>query len=151
MDIERNSICAVTLAFWALILLSLSTMAGIVKCLCLVALVGLLAYHVKRTALTYESTFACLVASGLLYLSDPKVLPQTVFLVYGLLLLASLCLFMSVEALLLALVFGLALTYSAFLTVAVAAHADPAFTSLFLLVLTTFWLVFLRPNARNVL
>jgi hypothetical protein len=145
IDIERNVSCAALLLVWALVLLSLSQMVFTAKLLCLAALGGLLVFHVKRRQLSYEATFACLVASGLLYATDPLILPQTVLLVYVLLLIASVCLFMSVEAFLLFLVFGLAVTYSALLTVAIAMRTDPAFTGLFLLALTTFWLAFLRP------
>lgn len=151
MDVERNIVCAVTLLVWALVLLALSPMLLGLKLLCLASLAGLLVYHVQRKRLSYEVTFGCLLASGVLFLSDPVVLPQTVLLVYALLVLGCLCLFMSVEALFLFVVIALAVTYSAFLTFAIAAKSDPAFTSVFLLALTSFWLVFLRPNGRNAL
>ena len=149
MDLERNTVCAVILLVWAALLLTLSTIAVGVKLLCFAGLAGLLLYHVRRMSLTYEVTVACLLASGFLYLSDPMVLAQSVLLVYALLILAGVCLFMSVELLFLFIVIVLAAAYSAFLTLAVASHTDTAFTSLFLLLLTSLWLVFLRPNARN--
>ena len=145
IDIERNVSCATILFVWALVLLGLSQIALSLKLLCLAVLGALLLFHVKRRYLSYETTFACLIASGFLYAADPRVLPQSILLVYALLLMASVCLFMSIEAFLLFLVFGLAITYSALLTISIAARTDPAFTGLFLLALTTFWLTFLRP------
>lgn len=149
IDFERNVLCAATLLAWAMMLLVWSPMLLGVKLLCMTALVGLVVYHAQRKHLSYEVTFACLLASGILFLSDPMFLPQTVLLVYVLLIIASLCLFLSIETLFLFIVFALAITYSAFLTFAIAAKSDPAFTSLFLLALTSFWLVFLRPSGRN--
>lgn len=151
IDLERNLRCAVTLFLWSSVLLGLSSMPVGIKALCLSIFGGLLVYHVKRRQLTYETTCLGLVASGILYLSDPTILPQSVLLVYSLLLLMCLCLFLSIELLFVCIVLGLALTYSTLLTLAVATKSDPAFTGLFLLAITSFWMVFLRPNGRNTL
>jgi hypothetical protein len=91
----------------------------------------------------------CLATSGLLFLTDPQYLLQTVFLSATLLILAVLFLFVPIETLCFIMVVTLAIAYSVLLTFAVAMRTDPAFTSLFLLALATFWLVFLRPSRGN--
>lgn len=149
MDLERNVVCATTLLVWAAVLLALSAVPVGLKSLSYVALSGLVVFHVQRKQLTYEATLTCVGLSGLLFLSDPVFLPQTVALAAAFLVLITLCLFVPVEALLLVLVAGLALTYSVTLTFAVALRTDPAFTGLFLLLLVVFWLVFVRPGRRN--
>ena len=147
IDTERNFICATTLLVWSAVLLALSTVPFAIKVLTYIALSCLILFHVRRKQLTYEATLTCLGISGLLFLSDPLYLPQTVMLSAGFLVLLTLCLFVPAEAVLLVLVFALALTYSVTLTFAVAIRTDPAFTGLFLLVMMVFWLVFLRPVA----
>lgn len=149
MDTERNFICATLLLVWAAVLLTLSTVPVAIKLLAFLGLSGLLAFHVRRKQLTYEATLACLAGSALLFLTDPDVLPQTVFLAAGLLMLLTLCVFVPVETVFLVLVFSLALTYTVLVTFAVAVKTDPAFTGLFLLLMVVFWLVFLRPGRRN--
>ena len=149
MDTERNFVCATTLPVWAAVLLALSTVPLAIKILAYVALSGLILFHVQRKQLTYEATLTCLGISGLLFLSDPLYLPQTVILSAGFLVLLTLCLFVPAEAVLLVLVFALAMTYSVTLTFAVAIRTDPAFTGLFLLLMVIFWLVFVRPVRAN--
>lgn len=149
MDTERNYVCATTLLVWAAVLLALSTVPVAIKILTYVALSTLIMFHVRRKQLTYETTLACLGISGLLFVSDPVFLPQTVLLAGGFLVLLTLCMFVPVEVVLLVLVFALALTYSVTLTFAVAVRTDPAFTGLFLLMTVIFWLVFVRPVRAN--
>lgn len=149
MDLERNIACSVILLVWSAVLLGLSTMALPFKLLCFASLLGFLVYHTRRRHLTYEIVFTCLVATGLLAMANPAVLLQTVFLVYGLLLLATLCLFLSVETLFLVLLGLFAVVYSLLLTISIATRTDPAFTALFLLSLTSVWLGVLRPVHRN--
>lgn len=151
VDTERNFICATILLVWGGILLTLSTVPFIIKCLTFGTLLGLLTYHVQRKHLTYETTFLFLAASFCLFFADPTFLPQTVFLVFVLLVLATLCLFVPAETVFLVLVVSLALTYSVLLTFAVAVRTDPAFTGLFLLAMSVFWFVFLRPDRGNAL
>lgn len=145
MDLERNSVCALTLLVWAAVLLALSTVPVVVKIITYAGLSGLVLFHAQRKQLTYGATLACVAVSGLLFLSDPTFLPQTVGLSFTLLALLTLCLFVPVETIFLVLVISLALTYSILLTFAVAIRTDPAFTGLFLLTMTIFWLAFLRP------
>ena len=82
-------------------------------------------------------------------MSDPLVLPQTIFLAAGLLMLLMLCIFVPVETVLLVLVVSLALTYSVLLTFSVAVRTDPAFAGLFLLLMIVFWMTFVRPQRAN--
>jgi len=149
MDKERSLVCAFVLLMWSAVLLTLTTASLIPKLLAFGALAAGLLYHLQRTRMTYEMTFVCLTSSGILVLADPLFLPQTVFFVCGLLLLATVFLFLPIETMLLLLVFGLAILYSVLLTFAVAMRTDPAFTGVFLLALCTFWLVFLRPVRLN--
>lgn len=147
IDIERNYICAGTLLVWAAVLLALSSVWFLVKLITFGGLVGLIGLHVRRSPLTYEMTFVYLTVSGLLFLADPLLLPQTVLLAVGLLILLTLCLFAPVETVFFVLVVTLALSYSVLLTLAIAVRTDPAFTGLFLLMMSVFWRMFLRPTA----
>lgn len=149
MDLERNIVCSVILLVWSSVLLALSTMTIVSKCLCFATLAGLLMDHTRRKRLTYEIVVTYLLVSGLLVTADPTVLLPTVFLVYGILFLASLCLFLSVDLMFLVVVILLGAVYSLLLTIAIATRSDPAFTALFLLALASIWLGVLRPVARN--
>ena len=149
MDMERTLVCASILLVWAAILVALSQVPFSVKCLTYILLSGLIIFHAKKQQLTYEMTFAALALSGLLFMTEPQHLPQTVILSTGLLVLLTLCLFVPVETVFLVIVFSLALTYSVLLTFAVAMRTDPAFTGLFFLSLLAFWFVFLRPQRGN--
>ncbi len=149
MDRERNLICAMSLLVWGAVLLALSSVPFAIKCIAYIAVTGLILFHTHRKQLTYEMTFAILAVSALLFLTDPQYLPQTIFLAFALLMLLTLCLFVPIETLFLVLVFGLAMTYSICLLLAVAVRTDPAFTGLLLLALAVFWMVFLRPRGAN--
>ena len=149
LDTERNYTCATTLLVWAAVLLTLSAVHPILKVLAFIGFTMLVLVHVRRQQLTYELTFACLAVSGLLFMSDPVVLPQTIFLAAGLLMLLMLCIFVPVETVLLVLVVSLALTYSVLLTFSVAVRTDPAFAGLFLLLMIVFWMTFVRPQRAN--
>jgi hypothetical protein len=131
------------------VLLTLSAVHPILKVLAFSGFTMLVLVHVRRQQLTYELTFACLAVSGLLFMSDPLVLPQTIFLAAGLLMLLMLCIFVPVETVLMVLVVSLALTYSVLLTFSVAVRTDPAFAGLFLLLMIVFWMTFVRPQRAN--
>lgn len=146
IDTERNLICATLILVWSAILLVLSAVPVASKIVTYVALTSLLLHHIRRKQLTYEMTIAILAVSGVLFLTEPQYLPQTVFLCAALLVLLTLCLFMPVETVFLVLVFCLSMSYSLLLLFMVALRTDPAFTGLLLLVVAIFWLVFLRPR-----
>ena len=149
VDLERNLICAASLFCWSAVLLSSSSVSLLTKTLCLAGLIGLVVYHVQRKQLTYTLTGGAIVVTAFLYLSDPLYLPQTLCLLGVLLVLTTLFLFVPIETMFLVLVIVLAFTYSLLLTLAVAFRTDPAFTSLFLLLLCTAWIVWLRPARPN--
>lgn len=149
IDTERNLICGALLLVWSAILLVLSTVSATSKGIVFLGLTGLLLHHIRRKQLTYETTIAILAISGLLFLTEPQHLPQTVFLAAVVLVLLTLCLFVPVETVFLILVFCLAMTYSVLFLFMVAVRTDPAFTGLLLLVVAIFWMVFLRPRAAN--
>jgi hypothetical protein len=149
IDTERNLICAALIGVWSVILLVLSTVPVTSKIVAAIGLTGMLIHHTRRKQLTYEMTIAILAVSGVLFLTEPQYLPQTVFLAAGLLVLLTLCLFMPVETVFLILIFCLAMTYSLLFLFMVALRTDPAFTGLLLLVTAIFWMVFLRPRAAN--
>ena len=145
VDIEQNIICAIVVSVWSFILLELSTMPLPFKLLCLGSLLGLIVFHARKRQLSYGIVTICILTSGLLVIAEPNVILQTVVLVYALLLIAALCFFLSVDTVFLVLLLGFATMYSVLLTLAVAARSDPAFTSLFLLAMTTLWLALVRP------
>ena len=149
IDRERTFVCALLLLLWSAILVALSVAPLGVKVLTYSIVTGLVLVHVQRKQLTYEATLLCLAASALLACADPQYLVQTVFLTAALLMLASLCLFLPIETVFVAIVASLAITYSILLMLALATKTDPAFTGLALLALGIFWLVFLRPGRRN--
>jgi hypothetical protein len=146
VDTERNFVCATLLLVWAATLLALSTVPIVCKVLAYVTLTLLLIFHVRRNQLTYEATFACLSVTGLLFMTEPQHLPQTVFLSMGLWMILTLCLFMPPDALVLIFLLILGFAYSVLLTLAIAVRTDPAFTALFLLSICSGWIVFLRPT-----
>ena len=145
MDTERNFLCATVILVWAAILLTLSHVPFVVKLISFIGIAVLLVVHVRRRQLTYTATGLLVAVSFLLVTTEAEHLLATVFLAMGLLALATLCLFMPIETLFLVMVVALALSYSVFLLCMVAMRTDPAFTSLLLLVIAAFWLVFLRP------
>lgn len=145
MDIEQNVICSIIVIVWSCILLELSTMAFPYKLLCIATLAALVVHHALRKQLSYGIVAVCLLSSGLMAMTAPDVILQTVILVYALLGIAALCYFLSADMLFFVILIGLALTYSILLTLAVATRSDPAFTSLFLIAVTVFWLAFVRP------
>ena len=146
MDTERNFLCATIILVWSAILLTLSQVPFVVKLISFLGISVLLVVHVRRRQLTYSATALLVAVSLLLVTTEAEHLLATVFLAMGLLALATLCLFMPIETLLLVMVVSLALSYSVFLLCMVAMRTDPAFTSLLLLVIAAFWLVFLRPS-----
>lgn len=145
MDVEQNVICSSVICVWSLILLELSTMPFPYKLLCIAGLGGLILHHALRRQLSYGIVAVCVLSSALMVMTEPDVILQTVILVYALLGIGALCYFLSVDTLFLVLLIGLALVYSILLTLAVATRSDPAFTSLFLIAVTVFWLAFVRP------
>jgi hypothetical protein len=149
MDAERSMVCAILLLLWSAILLALSHVSVTIKILSYLGITGLVFFQIQRKQLTYETTLSILSMSMLLFITEPIYLPQTVFLVSGLLVLLTLCLFAPIEVVFLVLVFLFVVTYSVLLVFTVAMHTDPAFTGLFLLLLCIFWLAFLRPPRRN--
>jgi len=149
IDFERNITCATVILVWAAILLSVSSVSLFTKTICLAGLLCVLVHHVRRKQLSYTVTIGALAATMFLYLSDPLYLPQTLCLIGALLVLATLFLFVPIETMFLVLVIGLAFAYTLLLTMAVALRTDPAFTSLTLLVLSTLWLLILRPARPN--
>jgi hypothetical protein len=149
VDLERNLLCAAILLAWAGILLSVSAVSPFTKVVCLIGLLCVLVHHVQRKQLSYTITIGAIAATAFLYLSDPLYLPQTLCLIGVLLVLATLFLFVPIETMFLVLVVGLAFAYTLLLTLAVAIRSDPAFTSLFLLVMSTLWLVIVRPARPN--
>ena len=149
IDFERNITCAAVILAWATILLSVSSVSLFTKVICLGGLLCVLVHHVRRKQLSYTITVGALAATAFLYLSDPVYLPQTLCLIGAILILSTLFLFVPVETMFLVLVVGLAFTYTLLLTLAVALRTDPAFTSLFLLVMSTVWLVVVRPARPN--
>ena len=149
MDIEQNVICSIIVSVWSFILLELSTMAFPYKLLCMASLLGLVLHHALRRQLSYGIVAVCILSSALMVMTEPDVILQTVILVYALLGIAALCYFLSVDTLFVVLVIGFALMYSILLTLVIASRSDPAFTSLFLIAVTVFWLAFVRPVRRN--
>jgi hypothetical protein len=149
IDFERNITCAAVILAWATILLSVSSVSLFTKGICLIGLLCVLVHHVRRKQLSYTITIGALAATAFLYLSDPLFLPQTLCLIGAILILSTLFLFVPIETMFLVLVVGLAFTYTLLLTLAVALRTDPAFTSLFLLVMSTVWLVVVRPARPN--
>jgi hypothetical protein len=149
VDLERNLLCAAILLAWAGILLSVSAVSPFTKLVCLIGLLCVLVHHVRRKQLSYTITIGAIAATAFLYMSDPLYLPQTLCLIGVLLVLATLFLFVPIETMFLVLVVGLAFAYTLLLTLAVAIRSDPAFTSLFLLVMSTLWLVIVRPARPN--
>jgi len=149
VDTERTIACATLLLLWAAVLLALSHVPMAVKILTYLGVSGLVVFHGQRKQLTYETTFGVLALSGLLFVTEPIYLPQTVFLSCGLMVILTLCLFVPIETVFLILVFLFALAYTVLLTFAVAMRTDPAFTGLFLLLMCIFWLAFVRPHPAN--
>jgi hypothetical protein len=149
LDLERNLVCSFVILLWTAVLLLTTTVPLTSKLMCLAAIAGLLIYHVRKRQLTYDATIACIASSAVLCVTEPAYLAQTVFLVSGLLILATLCLYVPPEMMALLMVFSLAVLYSILVTIAVALRTDPAFTGVFLLAMSSFWLLFLRPVRRN--
>lgn len=149
IDIERTFICASSLLLWVGILVGYSTSPLPLRVLAVMVLAGLIVYHAKHQSLTYESTFVFIVGSGFLVVSDPMLLPQTVFLMAALMMLATVCLFVPAQTLILVLVCLLLMIYSILLLLAVALRTDAAFTSLTLLAIAAAWLAVARPARLN--
>lgn len=149
IDLERNVICATITFLWIGILSALSSASLSVKVACVLGSSALLAYHVWTRRLSYEFVIVGVATSATLTFTDPAYLPQTVILVSAILLLVALCCVVPAEALLIIMVFGLAVLYSLLAILAVAIRTDPAFSGLFLLTLATFWFAIVRPGYRN--
>ena len=149
IDLERTFICASSLLLWVGILAGQSTISLPLRTLAVLVLTGLILYHAKHQTLTYEATMICVVGSSFLMVSDPMFLPQTVFLIAAVMMLATICLFIPAQTLILVLVCLLLMVYSLLLLLAVALRTDAAFTSLTLLAIAAAWLAVVRPARLN--
>lgn len=149
VDRERALVCALLLLLWSAILVALSTAPIGLKTLTYTLIVTIVLFHLRYRQLSYATTLLCITASGLLAFADPQYLMQMVFLTMGLLMLATLCIFIPLETVFLVIVTCLGLLYSLLLILALASKSDPAFTGLGLMGLGVLWIAGLRPGRRN--